>query len=71
MIHQCAFGANILFVGVIESISHRIWHEQLIGGLVEKGHNITLVSYAEPKLKSDNFTVIKIAGKQRSLTYGT
>ncbi|KAK9745650.1 UDP-glucoronosyl and UDP-glucosyl transferase [Popillia japonica] len=46
----------------VKSISHRIWHEQLIGGLVEKGHNITLVSYAEPKLKSDNFTVIKIAG---------
>ncbi|KAI4466758.1 UDP-glucosyltransferase [Holotrichia oblita] len=51
--------ANILIVGLLDSVSHRIWYEQLIGGLVEKGHNITLLSYADAKLKVDNYTVIK------------
>lgn len=54
--------ANILFIGLIQSVSHHIWEEQLIGGLVQKGHNITLLSYADPKLKLDNYNVIKFPG---------
>ncbi|KAK9745655.1 UDP-glucoronosyl and UDP-glucosyl transferase [Popillia japonica] len=45
--------------GLLDSVSHRIWYEQLISGLVQQGHNLTLLSYAEPKLKLDNYTVIK------------
>ncbi|KAK9745656.1 hypothetical protein QE152_g6687 [Popillia japonica] len=58
LIHSIS-AANILIVGLLESVSHRIWYEQLIGGLVQAGHNITLLSYADPKLKLDNYTVIK------------
>lgn len=61
LIHSIS-AANILIVGLLESVSHRIWYEQLIGGLVQAGHNITLLSYADPKLKLDNYTVIKFPG---------
>lgn len=55
--------SNILIVGLLDSVSHRIWYEQLIGGLVQNGHNITLLSYADPKLKLVNYSVIKFGGK--------
>ncbi|KAI4466747.1 UDP-glucosyltransferase [Holotrichia oblita] len=54
--------SNILIVGVVDSPSHQIWYEVLIAGLIQNRHNITLISYADAKLKSDNYTVIKITG---------
>ncbi|KAI4466757.1 UDP-glucosyltransferase [Holotrichia oblita] len=59
--------ANILIVGLLDSVSHRIWYEQLIGGLVEKRHNITLLSYADAKLKVDNYTVIQFDSKPQEI----
>lgn len=55
--------ANILFVTPVASPSHHIWNEVLVSGLLENGHNITLIGHADAKITSKNYTVLKIAGK--------
>lgn len=56
----CAFGANILYIDSIPSPSHRIWNEVVVGGLLQNGHNVTLIGYFDAKIKSPNYTVLTI-----------
>ncbi|GJQ80790.1 hypothetical protein Trydic_g9381 [Trypoxylus dichotomus] len=61
---KSVFAANILFVSVVASPSHHIWNEVLVNGLLERGHNITLIGHEDPKTRSKNYTVLKISGKE-------
>ncbi|KRT85432.1 glucuronosyltransferase [Oryctes borbonicus] len=57
---KIANSANILFVTVLPSPSHHIWHEVLVKGLLKNGHNITMLSYDEPTFKSTNYTALQL-----------
>lgn len=54
-------GANILYVAPIPSPSHHIWNKALTMGLLEKGHNVTMLTHATEKAPQ-NFTVITMEG---------
>lgn len=53
-------GANILYLDSVPSLSHHIWNEVMVGGLLQNGHNVTLIGYYEGKIESPNYTVLKI-----------
>lgn len=56
--------ANILIISTLASPSHQIWNEAYIKVLLEKGHNVTILTQDDSKIISSNFTVIKLEGKQ-------
>ncbi|KAK9745657.1 hypothetical protein QE152_g6684 [Popillia japonica] len=57
---NAALGANILFVTVLPSPSHHIWHETIVEGLLRNGHNVTLIGHGKPAIKSANYTMLQI-----------
>lgn len=56
------YGANILLVSSLPSKSHHIWNEALAIGLIENGHNVTMLSHHVIKKNVTNFTVIVLEG---------
>lgn len=58
--------ANILFLLPVPSASHRLWNSVLIEGLVERGHNLTVLS-AEYERSRPNATFIYMENIYESL----
>lgn len=61
----CAFvakAANILVVFPIPSRSHQILGDELVKGLLRKGHEVTMASPHGLDEKSENYTDIVIDG---------
>ncbi|KAF5282559.1 hypothetical protein FQA39_LY04966 [Lamprigera yunnana] len=56
--------SRYVFFSVVQlrSRSHHIWNRALALGLNKQGHNITLVSYFDDKIKQINYTTISLAG---------
>jgi glucuronosyltransferase len=60
---NCCIGSNILFVSPVPSPSHHIWNRALAFGLVNKGHNVTLIGPDQDKVpKPANYTHILLEG---------
>ncbi|GJQ80787.1 hypothetical protein Trydic_g9378 [Trypoxylus dichotomus] len=57
-----AYCVNILYVDPVASPSHHIWNEVLVSGLLEKGHNVTLIGHYDIRINSENYTLLKIEG---------
>ncbi|XP_065161652.1 UDP-glucosyltransferase 2-like [Atheta coriaria] len=61
--------ANILMMATLMSHSHHFWNEAIAIGLVDKGHNVTVLSHDYTQIKRDNFTVITIDGAYDTFAY--
>jgi glucuronosyltransferase len=62
---NCCIGSNILFVSPVPSPSHHIWNRALAFGLVNKGHNVTLIGPDQDKVpKPANYTHILLEGAE-------
>ncbi|KAF2888742.1 hypothetical protein ILUMI_17431, partial [Ignelater luminosus] len=60
---KTVLGANILYVAPLASHSHYLWNKALSLALVERGHNVTLVTHdTEKNATPENFTVITLEG---------
>ncbi|KAF2901331.1 hypothetical protein ILUMI_04855, partial [Ignelater luminosus] len=59
---QPGLSANILAVTTLASPSHHLWHKAYFLGLIEKGHNITVLGHDEEKQPSANFTMLTLEG---------
>lgn len=59
---KCVLTANILFISPMPSPSHHIWNRALAFGLVEKGHNVTLIGPDKDKVLPKNYTHIYVEG---------
>ncbi|KAK5648765.1 hypothetical protein RI129_003657 [Pyrocoelia pectoralis] len=55
---QTVLGANILHIAPVGAGSHHIWNRALAFGLMNKGHNITMLSHSAEKEKFKNFHII-------------
>lgn len=52
--------ANILFISSLPSASHHIWNRSIMEGLVEKGHNLTVLTVEiERSYKNMNFILME------------
>lgn len=60
---KTAFSANILFISPLPSPSHHIWNRALAFGLVNKGHNVTLIGPDKDEKKPVNYHHIFLEGK--------
>ncbi|KAF2894414.1 hypothetical protein ILUMI_11758, partial [Ignelater luminosus] len=58
---QAVLGANILFIAPLASPSHYLWNKALSLALVERGHNVTIVTHdTEKDATPKNYTVITL-----------
>lgn len=64
LIIKNVLSANILYVSPIASPSHHIWNKALAFGLLEKGHNVTMITHETEKGPlPKNFTILTMEGK--------
>ncbi|KAF2886449.1 hypothetical protein ILUMI_19724 [Ignelater luminosus] len=62
-IANSVFSANILYVTPVASPSHHVWNRVLAFGLIERGHNVTMLTHdAEKDPLPKNFTIILLEG---------
>jgi glucuronosyltransferase len=64
-----ASGGNILYLNGMTSPSHHLWSRVLIKGLVEKGHNVTMVSVDDDPSPSPNIHYIFLEAGYKTI-YG-
>ncbi|XP_017778389.1 PREDICTED: UDP-glucuronosyltransferase 2B10-like [Nicrophorus vespilloides] len=60
-------GTNILYMCPIISPSHHFWNEVLANGLAQRGHNVTILSHDDIRLKHENYTLVKFEGIYEAL----
>lgn len=62
-ITNSVFSANILYIAPVASPSHHVWNRVLAFGLIERGHNVTMLTHdAEKHPLPNNFTFILLEG---------